>query len=141
MSGFIIPIVPKRVLDFSSVAVSSSQSVIIADRIDLLHWRGISLVLKVYSHTLTSGTGTIRFDVMPQSWTSDDPGMTFLASASAQSITIGSTTKNPDYLLADVNMSGPGCMSAMAQIVATCNRISVGSLTAQISVDFSVRDY
>jgi hypothetical protein len=136
MSGQRLPILPKRLVDFATLAVGSQESVILADRVDLLYWRELTVLLRVHSHSLASGAGTIALVMRPQSWTPEDPGQPFLAAASTL-LTISSGTASPALLTCSVSTL---LVPAMVQIAVVGTRSNAGLLNANLSVEFSSKD-
>jgi len=125
-----LPTIPKRVLDFNTLATGSTQDLILADRIPVLNWDGVNLQIQVHSHTLASGAGTIKIIVANQSWTAEDPGLEFVNFVVPQ-VTLDSSTSNPGFVEARV-----GVLSEMVRVLARGNRTSVGALSATISGEF-----
>jgi len=81
MFEHIILLCPKRTVDYATLPSPGSQDVVVADRIDVARWRELSLVVKVFTHSLVSGAGTITIMTLPQSWTKRIPGSSSLAPA------------------------------------------------------------
>jgi hypothetical protein len=138
MFEHIILLCPKRTVDYATLPSPGSQDVVVADRIDVARWRELSLVVKVFTHSLVSGAGTITIMTLPQSWTEEDPGQQFLG-ASVASVVLDSATPSPAYVVLAVAMSGANCMTGMARVVARGNRSVAGALSATIEVSFSAK--
>ena len=129
-----LPTIPKRVLDFNTLAIGSTQDVIIADRVPLLQWLVVSLMMQVHSHTLASSAGTIQILLASQSWTEEDPGLQFVATPVAL-FTLTSLTPNPGF----VNAAAAGAgTSDIVRLIARGSRSSAGALSATISGEFQV---
>ncbi len=145
MPGYILPALPKRVVDFATLATGSTEDLILADRIPLLHWRELTLRMQISSHSLGpggSGAGTIKIIVIPQSWTQEDPGVQFLSTSTTIAATIDNSTPTPPtFLTAPLVTIGSGpVIAAMARIVAQGNRTATGALNATLAIDFSTKD-
>ncbi len=78
MSGDIIRLVPKRVVDFSTLAIGSSQDLVLADRIDLTPWSDITMLARVHTHSLSNGAGSISILALPDGHTNEDPGLNWV---------------------------------------------------------------
>jgi hypothetical protein len=140
MSGFVLPVLPKRVVDFTTL-VTGTEDLILADRVPLLHWRELTLRMQISDHSLSGGSGTIKIIVIPQSWTAEDPGVQFLSTSTTIAATLGSTTPNPAFLSAPLTTIGGGAViAAMARIVAQGNRLAAGAINATLSMAFSTKD-
>lgn len=141
MSGHIIPVVPKRVLDFGGVPLGFVQTIILADRVELVHWQELSMMVRVHQHSLSGGTGWISIAAVPCSVTEDDPGTTLVAPAnSGPAVLLDSTTGSPDMKTRFMRTMGPNCVGDMVRIVASAQRLLAGSLTATVSVEISAKD-
>src|SRR6266498_3972515 len=102
MPGYILPALPKRVVDFATLATGSTEDLILADRIPLLHWRELTLRMQISSHSLGPGgswVGRIKTMVSPQSWTQEDPGVQFLPTPMTIAATIDNATPSRQSLL------------------------------------------
>jgi hypothetical protein len=140
MSGFALPVLPKYFLDFSTLANSATEEYILADRVPLLHWRELTMKVRVHSHSLT-GSNQIQFNVKPQSWTEEDPGIPFVSFTIAAFVVILSSTPSPALLTASIpTIGGAGSIAAMAQITVIGSRAGVGSMNANCSIEFSEKD-
>lgn len=139
MAGYIIPLVSKRVVDFSTLQVGGTQTAILIDRVDTLHWRQLTVVTRVHQHSLASGAGTITIQLIPQSWTREEPGLAFLGDVISQTL-IDASTPNPAFLSQGVPTYGAVCLAAMTRVVAVGARTAPGLMTAALSLEFSVKD-
>jgi hypothetical protein len=142
MSGQVIPVTPKRLVDFTGLA-TGTQDFILADRVPIPSWREVTLLVRIHFHNIGSGVGTITIMAAPQSWTPEDPGLTFLTAPSTgwtQIPPLTNTSPNPGYVTANFIMSGTNCTSAMTRLIARGTRTTAGNLSAIISVAFSAKD-
>lgn len=138
MSGLALPVMPKRIVDFATLPVGGIQELVLSDRVGLVHWRELTLRVRVHSHTLV-GNNQIAIRVYPQSWTEEDPGIQFLATATtAASIT--ASTPSPGLLSGSLPMLGASAIPAMARIVAVGTRTISGTMNAALSLEFSTKD-
>lgn len=141
MSGYVLPAIPKRVVDFTTLASGSSEELILADRVSVPFWRELTLLVQVYSHSLASAPGTIVVVAYPQSWTTEDPGLQFVDLTNSWSVTLSSSTPNPGFVTTAVPTTGNACIGHMTRIVARGTRTSgSAAINATISVEFSTKD-
>jgi hypothetical protein len=133
-------LVPKRVLDFTGLSSGSTEDLILADRVELLHWREVTAQIRVSTHSLSSGAGTIAIRAAAQSWTEEDPTLAFFDDSNAWSVTITSATPSPAYLTFTIPTSGTACLGHMARFTARGNRTAAGALSAQLSLELSLKD-
>jgi len=142
MSGYVIPIVDKRILDFSTLATSATQTIVLADRVDVMRWAELTLCVRIHAHSLAGGSGEIRVRASPQSCSAEEPGTIFVDTASiAAEIVIDSTTPQPAFLLSPINVLGTvNCMSDLAYIHVQGSRLDAGSISATMSVEISAKD-
>jgi hypothetical protein len=134
-----LPVLPKVAFAFDTLAVGASQEVVIADRVPLWNWREVTLIVRVHSHTLAGTGNQITVRVYPQSWTPEDPGLTFL-NVFLFNVSIGSATGNPGMLTASVPMLGNGAVADRVRITAIGSRVQAGSMDAAISLELSTKD-
>ena len=141
MAGYIIPVVPKRSIAFGILEAGTTQDVILADRVDLLHWREVNLTVHVHQLAIP-GDGSIIIGAIAQSWTSAEPETTFLGTEfMLDPITVN--TSSPTLITGFLSMNGgfpSGCMSAMARLIARGIGEGDASMSAVISVEFAVKD-
>jgi hypothetical protein len=136
VSGDVISLVPKRLVDFSMLPLGATQDLVLADRVDLRAWPGVTMLARVHSHTLGNGAGTIVIFALPIGHTFEDPGVNFVGSLVPPSqAVINSTTPSPGYLTSAALSIGP-----QARIVARGTRAAAGSMQATVSVDLAVAD-
>jgi microcystin-dependent protein len=139
MSEHVLPVLPKRSLDFGTLAVGASQDIIVGDRVELLHWRELSLKVRVHSHTL-SGSNTIAISVFPQSHTPEDPSVQWLSQGTSTFVTLSASTPSPALLtLAVPTASGVQPIAAMARVIATGSRAGAGTMQVSLTVEFSAK--
>jgi hypothetical protein len=138
MSGRILPLVPKRLLDFSMIAVSSIEDVVLADRVDVPSWRQLNFRVNVYDRTCPGGSISIM--VYPRTWTAEEPGLVFVDSTNAWSQLINDGTPSPGFMEGTIPTVGTACIGHMARIIARGNRAGAATLKATISVEFSMKD-
>lgn len=141
MSAQVLPVIQKRLITFDTLSTSSQQELIIADRVDLLHWRELDLTLRVHSHTLT-GSNQIFINVVPQSVTLEDPDVSWLG-VSGTWFVIASSTPSPSFSIAGLRTTGfdqDGPIAALARITATGLRNNSGAMQANLSLEFSTKD-
>jgi hypothetical protein len=141
MSGLIIMAVPKRVVSFANLPVSTTQELVLADRIDLVDWRELTLILNVHGHSLGGTTNTIGIRAISQSWTAEDPKLEFLGDIF--SVNIDSDTLIPELRFIPIAPFGygGGVISAMARITALGTRgVNPGAMDATVSVQISAKD-
>jgi hypothetical protein len=129
--------VPKRVVDFTNNV--TPQSVVLADKVQLVHWQELTMLVKVHS-VVTSG-GTISIRALPCSYSPDDPGVTFVASAGAgPAVILDANVSSPNVKTGFLRTMGPNCVGDMIRIVALGNKTSANALNATISVELSAKD-
>jgi hypothetical protein len=145
----VIPFLSKRKIDFSTEAVGQTNypSRILADRVDVLHGRELTLECDVHEHSLANGGGLIYIEVWPQSRTPEEPGTQFEADngpwGPAGVILLDSSTPSPAFRTAFVSTLGDNCVGALARVRAEGFRKSgvVGDpLYATISLRWSTKD-
>jgi hypothetical protein len=142
MSEMMIEVMPKRSFDFATVAVGGSQDVILADRVELLEWRELTMIVRVHSHTLT-GSNTISVYAFPQSWTSEDPASLFWDPAFVNGVVITSTTPSPALL--EVNLPTVGnyaskAILAMARFVSRVNKVGAGTVRCSLTISVKAKN-
>jgi hypothetical protein len=137
MTGYIKHVSSKRTVDFATVASGQLQELLIEDRIDNLHWREATLVVRVYSHSLASGAGTISVGAYGQSVSAQDPSVEFIDTSAFYAVTITGSTPTPALLITPplTNILYP-----VVRLVARGTRTATGALTATFSVDISAKD-
>ena len=145
MDGEIIQVVPKRNLDFTTLGVGDTQQVVLADRVDIVQWREVTMMVMVHNHSLANGAGTINIWATPESRSAEDPGLTFLYTSVTPGTLIDGSKPSPTYLtkaLAGFNAGFGGVINFgdMLRVMATGSRVAAGAITATISVNISGKD-
>jgi hypothetical protein len=142
MAGQVIEAAPKRLVDFAGLSSGGTQDFILADRVPVPSWRELTLLVRVHSHAIASGAGTITIMAAPQSWTPEDPGLTFLTTPSTgwTQLALSNATLSPGFVTTNFIVGNANCTSAMTRLIARGNRTNTGTLNALISVAFSVKD-
>lgn len=134
MAGYTMSAVPKRTVDFAGLGAGLTQQLILADRVDLLQWREVTMLVNVYNHSLASGAGTLRIIAFGQSISADDPSLDFIDSTNFFAVSLNSATPSPAYIpLGDL-------FHPMVRVVAEGTRTGTGALNVTVGVDFSVKD-
>ena len=143
MPGKVIRAVQKRLVNFSSLPSGASQEVILADRLDVLQWRELTLQVKVHSNGIAAAAGTISINSIAQTLSDDDPGVDFLDRSSVPNVLITSTTPSPGYLTTIISQVQPvGSVYGLAnllRLVAFGSRTGAGAINAVISVEVSAK--
>jgi hypothetical protein len=138
MAGVVMRIVPKRTLDFTSLAISQSEEIILAQNIDVSQWREVSLMVRTHTNSFSGGLGTIDIYAYMEGRTSEDPGLLFATTAALGTVTINSSTTAPAY---SVNTLGAN-LGSMIKIAAKGTRTSsntANAIKADISIDVSLK--
>jgi hypothetical protein len=130
---------PKRQIDFASLATSGTQEIILADRVELISWRELTLKIRVHNHTLT-GSNAITVTVYSQSWTDEDPGIQFVTSTAAATWAINSSTPVPGEWDLTIPTLGTNAVAGMARITAVGSRAGAGTMQAALSLEMSVKN-
>src|SRR5438128_2129380 len=86
------------VLNFNGLPIGATQEVVLADRVDILNWLEITPMLRVHTHSLSGGVGSIVIGMYGQSLSAQDPGMFFLNKNIPLLITLDSSVPKPGYL-------------------------------------------
>ena len=139
MSGAILPVIPKRFLDFATLPVAGTQTLILADRVELLQWRELTMEVTVHNHTLGSGVGNIEIRLYAQSWTRE-PSVAFLAQNPVIAVTVQQTSPNPVFFTAPVSTLGVDAIAGMGRVVAFGSRASGGAMNATVSIEFALKN-
>jgi hypothetical protein len=71
MAGLLINLVPKRVFDFGPLITGQVQSLVLAERINILQYCDGILVVRVHSVSLDGGNMALQ--LLPDGYTSRDP--------------------------------------------------------------------
>ena len=133
--GYVKNAVRKRTVDFAGLGSGLTQRLILGDRIEVLHWREITLLVRVHSHSLASGAGTIRVGTLGQSVSLDDANAEFIDPSSFNFVLLDSSTPSTAFISAPQTNIYP-----MFRLVAEGSRTGAGALNATVSVEFSCKD-
>jgi hypothetical protein len=135
MAGEIIKILPKRLFNFSGLAVGSTQVVTVAERVDISRY--IDCMVALRSHGTDLSGGTITFDVYGDGYTLTDPSLTFRTSAPLfASITVpGFPASTPQ-----LRTFGGTARGEFAALQVTATRTAPNPLLATISIDLILRE-
>lgn len=137
-----LPVLPKSVLNFATLPNPGTQEIVLADRVELLHWRELTLKVRVHSHTLT-GSNTIAIKVWGMSWTPEEPGFQFPVASTTNVVTLSSSTPNPGMLslsIPTLGAFGSGAIPGMARFTALGSRASAGSMQAALTLELSTKE-
>src|SRR5713101_5952690 len=102
------------------------------------------MLVKVHSHSLANGAGTIQLLAFAQSVSEEDPGLTFLEQL-APSVFVDNACLSPCYLTLHLDAVCPQsepvtrCFGALARFVARGSRSGAGQISATISVELSAK--
>jgi hypothetical protein len=135
MAGYILPVIAKTVIDFSSLAIGATQEYSLAEQVALTHWREATLVVTVRSHTLAGGSGTITIGARGQSRSAEDPGLDFVDTSVFYNVVLNSGTAATAFVVCPLNVDHP-----MVKVVAQGNRLASGTLQAIVSIYLAVKD-
>lgn len=139
MAG-IIQAVPKRTVDFATLAVGATQDIVLADEVNLPLNLEMSLGVRVHNHTLTSSAGTISIMAVPQLWTPEDPGLALVSTVPAgPPVVINGNTPSSTYCPRFLRTVGSNCVGPMTRVVARGSRTAAGALSATVSVDITAK--
>jgi hypothetical protein len=135
-----IPVVvlPERQFTFPGPD-TGSQQITIAERIDLLQWRELTLRVRVHSHTLT-GTNVIAVSVLPESRTEEDPGLMFVGSMAAATTTIGASLVAPAFVAVPILTLGANAVAALGRLQILATRTGAGTMKATLSIDICAKE-
>ena|SRR5258706_14644986 len=129
MAGSLLKVLPKRIFDFGHLVVGQTQSLYLAERIDISQYNDGMAALRVHAITLTGGT--ISLTIHGDGYTDEDPGLIFRSTISASG-SLGSTA--PALVTWGATIRG----NYMA-IDITGNRTSAAALSATLSLDLILR--
>jgi hypothetical protein len=140
MTGYVIPCVPKRSVTFA-MTNGTSNEVILADRVELVHWREITMMFRVHSHTLGGTPNTIQLGVYAQTHSGDDPGLLFIDPESITTVSLNQNTPTGALLeLPFQDWNNAPYHAPMLRVVAQATKTATGQLSAVITADISVKD-
>jgi len=143
MTGYIIPCFPRRDINFN-IDTGASQELVLADRVELVNWRYVSLMFRVHAHSLGGTTNTILLGVYAQTISRDDPGLLFIDAANLFSVQIDQTTPSSTVITLGFP-DGPGINpppfhAPMVRVIAKSTRAAAGTISGTFSADISVKD-
>lgn len=137
MAGLLLNLIPKRVFDFGALQNGSSQSLVIAEQINILQYCDGVLIIRVHNASLTAGQ--IVMELLPDGHTDDD-SLIFVGSQgyfSAPIVLDSSTQAGSMVAIGSVNGALGG---QYAMLVVTGIKMSASSnLAATLSVDLLLR--
>lgn len=133
MAGSLQRILPLRVFDFASLPVGSTQTLAIAQRIDISQYIDAMLAVRVHSPSNIS-VGTLSFDLFGDGFTTDDPGLIFRTTAP-----LFSSTSLPAVSGSTFTQYGGTVRGTYADLILSVTRSNVGTLRLVASVDLILR--
>ena len=139
MAGSIIQILPKCNLDFSALRTSTTEDVVLADHVDLVPWREVTVRTRVHSNAVAASAGNIQIMAVPQSWAPDDPGLTFLETTLAAAATIDSTVPVPSLFNTALATAAAHGFADGLRILARGSRSAAGTIRAELSIELEVK--
>lgn len=135
MAGTVLRATPKRLVNFSTLATGAQQELVLTDRVPVVDWRELTMIVQVYSSQIPSGAA-ISIRAYPQSVSADDPGLFFIDARSPWEISLPSTT--PACLSVPIASTSVG---ALLRITARGSRgAAAGAITAGVSVCIAGKD-
>jgi hypothetical protein len=143
MSGEVLQICAKRVLNFTPVMNGTTEKLVLADRIYVAQWSDLVLKVQIHSNDIASSAGSIDIVVIPQSWTPEDPGIQFLdgggTGTASSTFTIDSSLTAPHYEEVSLKTrANPGAIGSMIRVAAAGSRTSpTGTIRAELSLEVS----
>jgi len=130
MAGILLPLVPKRVFDFSTLQQMTKQTVVIAERIDISQYVDGIIALRVHDAVLTGGT--ISVDLFGDGYCHEDPTQLFLTSSPFfASVPVAAAPTLLTY--------GGTILGTYASLQISGNLTSAAALTATVSLDLILR--
>jgi hypothetical protein len=139
MAGVTFEAVPKRFVSYDGLDLGS-QEIILADKVEVLQWRKLTLLVKVYGHSLASGAGNIVIGAYPQTASVDDPNLEFIERTVLYGPTIDASVVAPAYFTTGLPVESLSCFGPLLRVVAFGTRLSPGAMSATVSVDVSAKD-
>lgn len=141
MTGISLPLLKKAKFDFKSVEDNTTVEFVLVDRIEVLHWREVSLLVQVHSAVIAS-PDLVVVAMRNKSLSEDDPGMTFTSQLFVGSVTLGANTQIPHFATVPVTIPGEYDLGPMAQLVIQVIRGFSGlqALSIALSADLSLKD-
>jgi hypothetical protein len=129
MAGIRMNVIPKRVFDFSNIAVGATQDLIVAERIDVSAYVDCMAALRV--HSIDRSGGLLGFQLWLDGYSEDEPGRSFQNLIFGH-LPIGTTAP---FLM---TLGGSGLGEFLA-VHAFGNRTSAAPLVATVSLDLILR--
>lgn len=134
MSGIVVPVLHKTRFEYTYLALSTSQSVILQPAIDTSGWYYYQLIVRVHERSFASSQ-TIQLQLASTLPSEEDP-REFSASASS-TITITGASPTPLPGILSVSGTDPG---AFLKLTLTANQPSaVGIFYAELSAVLVLR--
>ncbi len=135
MPGTVLRVIPKTRYDFGSQALSTTQTLTVASKLDCSRYREVTLVLRVHSFTVTD-TSTISVLVSAEAPTVDDPQFdTITSSTVVASVAVSSSSPAAPILLLAISASIPSGSSVVIQVRCQTSTSVSGPNNAVISAD------
>jgi hypothetical protein len=138
MSGRVIRIGEKTAHDFSSVAASNSKSVLLAQRIDVSQWKYGTVAVRVFSVDIAQAGATIDVEVYNDGYTDEDPTVQAWPTNASGTVSLGSTTNNNEFHLADLDDYPMGSMLLIT--VTGTQTATQDNLSATLSVELILKN-
>jgi hypothetical protein len=135
MAGEILTIMPKRLVDFATLASGASVDITIAERFDILRWREVTLVARIHTNGIGSGAGSIFIAHQHESWTDEDPTLTFLETNPTLVGPISSSTAAPTVISSALTMLGTPAYADGARFFLRGNRAAAGTIRIELSLE------
>jgi len=144
MASLLLNILPMRVYDFSSVLTNQSQTVTVAERIDISQYCDGVMIVRTHSADC-SGGGSILVQAVADGYTRDDPTISFQFASVYFSLPIGITgvVTVPTVQAsagAQAGFGGAGLTGQYAAMLLTASQGLGGSLKATLSIDLLLRN-
>jgi hypothetical protein len=140
MAGYIIPLLAKTTIDFGTLAVGVVEQMALIERVDLLHWRQVVLIVRLHQVLIAPLAGSISIIAVGQSWTTEEPDTLFQEDISHGGggwlPPINENTPSGALLSLPLRVAMP----PMAGLLAYGSRINPGALSIVASAEFSVKD-
>ena len=95
MSGIIIPVLDKRIFEFSFLGTSGTQDVVLQSAIDVSSFYRVRLLVRV--HSITATTGNFAFKLLHTLPSDSDPQEFTISSGGSEFLTLtGITSASPN---------------------------------------------
>jgi hypothetical protein len=132
VAGLRVRAIPLRTYDFSNQVVGTSQTLVVAQRIDISQYIDCTVEARVHSASGLSASNTLAFDVYGDGYTTDDPGIKFLTASpffTSSVLTSGAILKS----------YGGTVRGPLASLVLTSVKGTAGAMIGTVSVDLILR--